>query len=318
MSGITKFFTKVGNWISYRFSFLDDPEVIEHAKRQAEQERIEREMAKAAAEAKAASEQAVTEVKDKAKKVANIAKKSTFSSVQGNFSNVSTIILKIFWYLIPIFIILYAGSITSNWLIGYSAAMRLFAFSMLVFLYVKVPLATTAFSILYILKFIFYNQLFMKEIAPYYSWLPLLEYHDSQWKRYVPFFWKSTPLSKLKQKVVRELYENAFVINMNTGTVPPKPYEDALAVCIEVGRLFGKQGFSRTVAAIKCAEVQLTSIEANAAGLPHGELERRVEPMMKAEAAAHAPTAQTAPGEVLAPQAAPQAPGQQPAQQPAQ
>lgn len=289
MSGITKFFNKVGNWLSYRFAFLDDPEVKEHARQQAEQERLEKQQAEQdAIDINEARDQDAA-VTDKAISVANVAKKSKFSSVQENSSSISKIILTIFWYLIPIFIILYAGSITSNWLIGYSAAMRFFAFSMLVFLYMKVPLATAVFSVIYILKFIFYNQLIMKEIAPYYSWLPLLEYEESQWKRFVPFFWKSTPLSKLKQKVVHELYQNAFEINMNTGTVPPKPYEDALAVCVEVGRLFGKQGFSRTVAAIKCAEIQLNSIEANSKGLPPGELEKRVEPMMKAAAPKPAP-----------------------------
>jgi hypothetical protein len=297
MSGITKFFNKVGNWLSYRFAFLDDPEVKEHARLQAEQDRLDKEQAEQDAADKQEAQAQDAEVTDKAKKVANVAKKSKFTSFEGNSSSVSKIILKIFWYLIPIFIILYAGSITSNWLIGYSAAMRFFAFSMLLFLYYKVPLATTAFSVLYILKFIFYNQLIMKEIAPYYSWLPLLEYEDSQWKRFVPFFWKSTPLSKLKQKVVHELYKNAFEINMNTGTVPPKPYEDALAVCVEVGRLFGKQGFSRTVAAVKCAEIQLNSIEANSKGLSPGELEKRVDPIMKAAkpATGGAPTGPTGP-----------------------
>ena len=282
MSSVVDFLTKVGNWISFKMSFLEDAEVREYTRAEALRLELKKKQEEQdAADAAAAKEQA-TELDDKAKGVRNIAKKSNFKSAYENSARISSMILSIFWYLAPYFIVLYAGSITSNWLIGYSAPMRFFAFSFLVLLYLKVPLFTVTFSILYIIKFILYNQLIMKEIAPYYSWLPLLEYHDSQWKRFVPFFWKSTPLSKLKQKVVHEQYKNAFEINMNTGTIPPKPYEDALAVCIEVGRLFGKQGFSRTVAAIKSAEIQLESLEANNQGYSKDELHGYVDPIMQA------------------------------------
>ena len=282
MSSVVDFLTKVGNWISFKMSFLEDAEVREYTRAEALRLELKKKQEEQdAADAAAAKEQA-TELDDKAKGVRNIAKKSNFKSAYENSARISSMILSIFWYLAPYFIVLYAGSITSNWLIGYSAPMRFFAFFFLVLLYLKVPLFTVTFSILYIIKFILYNQLIMKEIAPYYSWLPLLEYHDSQWKRFVPFFWKSTPLSKLKQKVVNEQYKNAFEINMNTGTIPPKPYEDALAVCIEVGRLFGKQGFSRTVAAIKSAEIQLESLEANNQGYSKDELHGHVDPIMQA------------------------------------
>ena len=282
MSGITKLFNKVGNWLSYRFAFLDDPEVKEHAREQAIQDKLDKEMEQAAVEAKQDNDKQSAEVDDKAKKVTILAKKSKFSGVFGNAGLISKIILKIFWYLTPFFIILYAGSITSNWLIGYSAPMRFFAFTILIFVYMKMPLATVIGCILYIIKFIFYNQLYMKEIAPYYSWLPLAEYDGESWKRFVPLFWKSTSLSKLKQAVVKEKYKNAFEINMNTGSIPPKPYEDALATCIEVGRLFGKQGFSRTLAAIKSAEIQLNSIEQRSHGYSHDELKNHVDPIMQA------------------------------------
>lgn len=306
MSSVVNFFTKVGNWISYKFSFLEDAEVREYTRAEALRTELERKQAEQDAEDAAAAKKQATAVDDKAKKVKNIAKKSSFKGGYENSARISSIILSIFWYLTPYFVVLYAGSITSNWLIGYSAPMRFFAFSFLVLLYLKVPLFTVTFSILYIIKFILYNQLIMKEIAPYYSWLPLLEYHDSQWKRFVPFFWKSTPLSKLKQKVVHEQYKNAFEINMNTGTIPPKPYEDALAACIEIGRLFGKQGFSRTVAAIKSAEIQLESLEANNQGYSEDELHSHVDPIMQASkvSAAQAPQAQQAPQVAQAPEVA--------------
>jgi hypothetical protein len=282
MSSVVNFFTKVGNWISFKLSFLEDAEVREYTRAEAVRLELERQQAEADAEAAAAAKEQATAVDDKAKGVSNKAKKSVFKGAYENSARISSMILAIFWYLAPYFIVLYAGSITSNWLIGYSAPMRFFAFSFLVLLYLKVPLATVAFSILYIIKFIFYNQLIMKEIAPYYSWLPLVEYDDSEWKRFIPFFWKSTPLSRLKQKVVHEQYKNAFEINMNTGTIPPKPYEDALAVCIEVGRLFGKQGFSRTVAAIKSAEIQLDSLRDHNQGYSKDELQSHVDPIMQA------------------------------------